>query len=82
MTDENLLFDDLPRYPLHLRHAERLLLAALPQHVDGRPGGRVNANDEAVCRRLQKRGLVAITLVNTQGDGHHMFASRLPTPTA
>ncbi len=82
MADENLLFDDLPRYPLHLRHAERLLLAALPEHVAGRRGGRVNATDEAVCRRLQKRGLVAITLVNTHPDGRQMFASRLPTPTA
>jgi hypothetical protein len=79
-VDEAGLFGQLPVQRRALRHAERLLLLALPDHQPGARLATVKRQDEPVCRRLLKRELVIVRLIPAShtGDRPKMKAARLP----
>lgn len=57
MPDELELFADLPEFPVALPDDELRLLARLPVYDTTQ---EIDWEDEAACRRLEKRGLVKV----------------------
>lgn len=74
--DRPLLFPDLPVHAPALSHAEKLLLRALPDLEPAHRYAAVNAEDQAACKKLLRRGLIAIAPYSTQKPP--LRAARLP----
>lgn len=54
------LFENLPQFPPALPDDELRLLAKLPDYSDRQSVTAVNEDEEAACRRLEKRGLIKV----------------------
>ena len=54
------LFPDAPEYSVPLPQDELRLLSSLPDHHPHETVQEVEQDDEAACRRLEKRGLVKV----------------------
>lgn len=55
-----LLWNDLPQRDHPLDAEAAALLASLPDYADRESVQAIDLNDEAACRRLEKRGLVKV----------------------
>ena len=54
------LFDTLPLFPPPIPDDELRLLARLPDYSDRQSVTAVDREEEAACRRLERRGLVKV----------------------
>lgn len=57
---ETSLFGELPQGDLPLDAEAAALLVSLPDYADRQSVQAIDQNDEAACRRLEKRGLVKV----------------------
>ncbi|MDP2621448.1 MAG: hypothetical protein Q8P46_14975 [Hyphomicrobiales bacterium] len=78
------LFSELPQFPPALSDEELQFLASLPVYDDALQTVReIAQEDERICRRLERRGLVKIHRWKDDpaGELFTMYAGKLPAAT-